>query len=466
MLPDGSINPGEMTSFNHYAFGAVADWLHRTVAGLAPAAPGYRRLRIAPRPGPGLTSAAATHETPYGTAAVSWTLSTGRRSPSRSPCRRTRRRRCAARRQRAGRGRLRPALLQRDDPGADAGREAGVFELLNPDDHRDDAAGPVGPPPPYDPECGAVLAGLPPFPPLTARRRSRACGRRRRVHRRGRPNEELARGRRVRRRGADRARPAGAPDVALIICRPIAAAAAVPALYYIARRRDDHRHRPGRARRDARPGRAARCRAWSRSSTGWRRRPRTPARSRTATPAWSGRPSTPPSWASTRTGSCSIGGSAGGGLAAALALMARDRGGPALAGPAADVPDARRPQRHARRCTRWPSCGCGTGRPTRSAGRRCSATPAVVPDVSPYAAPARADDLSGLPPAFIDVGSADTFRDEDVDYATPDLAGRRRRRAARLARRLPRLRRHRAAAALSKAAVAARANWLARLLTP
>jgi alpha-L-rhamnosidase len=77
MLPDGSINPGDMTSFNHYAFGAVADWLHRTVAGLAPAAPGYRRLRIAPRPGPGLTSAAATHETPYGTAEVSWTLTGG-----------------------------------------------------------------------------------------------------------------------------------------------------------------------------------------------------------------------------------------------------------------------------------------------------------------------------------------------------------------------------------------------------
>jgi alpha-L-rhamnosidase len=66
-----------MTSFNHYALGAVADWLHRTVAGLAPAAPGYRRLRIAPRPGPGLTSAAATHETPYGSAAVSWTLTGG-----------------------------------------------------------------------------------------------------------------------------------------------------------------------------------------------------------------------------------------------------------------------------------------------------------------------------------------------------------------------------------------------------
>ncbi|MCB0241082.1 MAG: alpha-L-rhamnosidase, partial [Anaerolineae bacterium] len=37
MLPDGRVNPGKMTSFNHYALGAVADWLHRTVAGLAPA---------------------------------------------------------------------------------------------------------------------------------------------------------------------------------------------------------------------------------------------------------------------------------------------------------------------------------------------------------------------------------------------------------------------------------------------
>jgi alpha-L-rhamnosidase len=74
MLPDGSINEGEMTSFNHYAYGAVADWLHRTVAGLAPAAAGYRTLLVAPRPGPGITSAAATHETPYGTASVSWTV--------------------------------------------------------------------------------------------------------------------------------------------------------------------------------------------------------------------------------------------------------------------------------------------------------------------------------------------------------------------------------------------------------
>ena len=53
MLPDGSINPGEMTSFNHYALGAVADWLHRRVAGLAPAAPGYREIEVRPLPGRG-----------------------------------------------------------------------------------------------------------------------------------------------------------------------------------------------------------------------------------------------------------------------------------------------------------------------------------------------------------------------------------------------------------------------------
>ncbi|MET7896575.1 glycoside hydrolase family 78 protein [Streptomyces mirabilis] len=74
MLPDGTVNPSGMTSFNHYALGAVADWLHRTVAGLAPAAPGYRRLRIAPRPGGELTHAEARLRTPYGEAEVSWSL--------------------------------------------------------------------------------------------------------------------------------------------------------------------------------------------------------------------------------------------------------------------------------------------------------------------------------------------------------------------------------------------------------
>ncbi|MGW3116606.1 family 78 glycoside hydrolase catalytic domain [Streptomyces sp. NPDC001107] len=77
MLPDGSINPGEMTSFNHYALGAVADWLHRTVAGLEAAEPGWRRLRIAPVPGGDLTFAKAAHDTPYGRAEAGWRIENG-----------------------------------------------------------------------------------------------------------------------------------------------------------------------------------------------------------------------------------------------------------------------------------------------------------------------------------------------------------------------------------------------------
>ncbi|MET9088368.1 family 78 glycoside hydrolase catalytic domain [Streptomyces sp. NPDC004237] len=78
MLPDGSINPGEMTSFNHYALGAVADWLHRRVAGLAPSAPGYREILVRPTPARDLTHATARHLTPYGEARVHWQRSDGR----------------------------------------------------------------------------------------------------------------------------------------------------------------------------------------------------------------------------------------------------------------------------------------------------------------------------------------------------------------------------------------------------
>lgn len=74
LLPDGRVNPGEMTSFNHYALGSVADTLHRRVAGLAPAAPGYARLRCEPQPLPGLTAAAASLDTPYGKADVGWAV--------------------------------------------------------------------------------------------------------------------------------------------------------------------------------------------------------------------------------------------------------------------------------------------------------------------------------------------------------------------------------------------------------
>ena len=77
MLPDGSINPGEMTSFNHYALGAVADWMHRVIGGLAPGAPGYQVINVAPRPGGGVAWARTAHLTPYGRAAVSWRRADG-----------------------------------------------------------------------------------------------------------------------------------------------------------------------------------------------------------------------------------------------------------------------------------------------------------------------------------------------------------------------------------------------------
>jgi len=78
LLPDGSVNPGEMTSFNHYAYGAVADWLHRRVAGLAPAAPGYREVEVRPLVTGQLDHASAGFDSPYGPVRVSWRLDGGR----------------------------------------------------------------------------------------------------------------------------------------------------------------------------------------------------------------------------------------------------------------------------------------------------------------------------------------------------------------------------------------------------
>ncbi|MEA9984031.1 family 78 glycoside hydrolase catalytic domain [Subtercola sp. RTI3] len=74
MLPDGTINPGEMTSFNHYALGAVADFMQRQIAGIAPGTPGYETIDIRPVVGGGLSSAGATLETGFGRVAVSWSI--------------------------------------------------------------------------------------------------------------------------------------------------------------------------------------------------------------------------------------------------------------------------------------------------------------------------------------------------------------------------------------------------------
>jgi alpha-L-rhamnosidase len=61
-------------SLNHYSKGAVAAFLHRYIAGLRPASPGYRTFDVRPRPGGGITSASARHISPFGPIEVSWSL--------------------------------------------------------------------------------------------------------------------------------------------------------------------------------------------------------------------------------------------------------------------------------------------------------------------------------------------------------------------------------------------------------
>ncbi|EMT74356.1 hypothetical protein FOC4_g10002467 [Fusarium odoratissimum] len=75
MLPDGSINPGEMTSFNHYAFGAIAKFMYERVAGLQRLEPGWRRVRISPAIGATFSRAAASHVSPQGTISFEWETS-------------------------------------------------------------------------------------------------------------------------------------------------------------------------------------------------------------------------------------------------------------------------------------------------------------------------------------------------------------------------------------------------------
>ena len=72
MLPDGTINPGQMTSFNHYAFGAVAYWMHQIIGGIAPLEPGYSRVLIAPQPGGDIQWARSSLESRHGKISVSW----------------------------------------------------------------------------------------------------------------------------------------------------------------------------------------------------------------------------------------------------------------------------------------------------------------------------------------------------------------------------------------------------------
>ena len=77
VCPIGNDGTDAMISYNHYASGAVGDFLYRRIAGLEPVEPGYKRFAVRPLPGGGLTSAEAAVCTPYGKAASAWTLENG-----------------------------------------------------------------------------------------------------------------------------------------------------------------------------------------------------------------------------------------------------------------------------------------------------------------------------------------------------------------------------------------------------
>ena len=74
--PDGTFQDVGMNSFNHYAYGAIGDWMYRVVAGIdtAPDGPGYKHVLIQPHPGGGLTNVAAALNTMYGKVRSAWTL--------------------------------------------------------------------------------------------------------------------------------------------------------------------------------------------------------------------------------------------------------------------------------------------------------------------------------------------------------------------------------------------------------
>lgn len=78
--PDGTFQDASMNSFNHYAYGAIGDWLYQVVAGieLIPEAPGYKRILIQPQPGGHLTCASASLDSMYGRIESKWKLENNR----------------------------------------------------------------------------------------------------------------------------------------------------------------------------------------------------------------------------------------------------------------------------------------------------------------------------------------------------------------------------------------------------
>ncbi|REG20304.1 acetyl esterase/lipase [Archangium gephyra] len=159
-----------------------------------------------------------------------------------------------------------------------------------------------------------------------------------------------------------------------------------------------------------------------------------------------------------------FGGSAGGGLAAGTTLLARDRKGPKLFGQLLQCPmiDDRNETVSSYQYQGigiWDRVSNLTGWTALLGDRR------GTDDVSIYAAPARATDLSGLPPTFIDVGAAEVFRDESVAYASAIWAAGGEAELHVWGGAFHGFSQMAPQAAISQAANAAREAWLERLLS-
>jgi acetyl esterase/lipase len=275
----------------------------------------------------------------------------------------------------------------------------------------------VGPPPPFDAELVPVLDAMAATPGPEFTLENIALIRQARSAVAPPPtDEDLRRGGTFEVTSRRVPGPAGAPDVPLLICRPVSVTAPAGCLYYI--------HGGGMIVGDNRTGLPsvldlAEQLALAVVSVDYRLAPETPHPG-PVEDCYAGL-----SWTVANASELGIdparvivgGGSAGGGLSAAVALLARDRGGPGLIGQLLSCPmlDDRNDTPSS-----WQMAGRGVWDHTANdvGWAALLGDARGGPDVSPYAAPARASDLSGLPPAFIDVGSAETFRDEDVAYAT------------------------------------------------
>ena len=273
-----------------------------------------------------------------------------------------------------------------------------------------------GPPPPFDPECGAILAQLVDIisPSLTL---DEIPELRATVAQMPAPGmEDLLRGGAFTVQDITVPGPPASPEISLLVCRPAAVSAPVAAIYYM--------HRGGMITGNNRsdvPGMLdiAEQLGLAVISVEYRLAPETPhpgpVEDCYAGLVWTVEHADELGIDASRIVVAGV--SAGGGLAAAVSLMARDRGGPALFGQLLMCPmlDDRNDSVSTQQMAGlgvWDRTSNETGWTALLGSARGTA------DVSPYAAPARAMDLSRLPPTFIGVGSAETFRDENVAYAS------------------------------------------------